>query len=83
MSQIRLGGVNPKYKVGDRVTIMDFATFGDGRRDFVLTITSVYPNYGGDKLHRYYGDTDRGARGVYEDSIVGLTKNTKPVVERF
>ena len=85
MSQMRPGGKHPKYKVDDRVTVMDFATFGDGgRRDFVLKISSVEPNAGGKGLHRYYGVVKgRGERGTYEDQIVGLADEVAPVVERF
>jgi hypothetical protein len=84
MSQMRLGGKTPKYKVGDRVTVMDFATFGDNRCDFVLTITTASPDHGGKKLHRYYGTVERrGERGVYEDQIVGLADSVRPVVERM
>lgn len=64
----------PKFKVGDRVTVRDYETFGDKRCDFTLTITEVtsFDCTDGEKLYRYYGDSRRGPAGVYEDQIEGL-----------
>lgn len=74
MSAMISSKTNPKFKAGDRVTVHDYKTFGDGRCDFTLTITSVtsLSCTDGGKLYRYYGDSHRGPRGVYEDQIEGL-----------
>lgn len=71
MTAMLPSSTGPKFKVGDRVTIRDYGTFGDGHRDFTLTVTDVFPNYGGRGMHRYYGDTDRGPFGAYEPQIRG------------
>ena len=63
----------PKYKIGDRVTIVDYGLFDDKRREFTLAITEVHANYGGAGLHRYYGTAaGRGEIGAYENQIEGL-----------
>ena len=76
MSAMTSSKTKPKFKVGDRVTVRDYQTFGDGRCDYTLTVTEVVSLActDGGKLHRYYGDTRRGPRGVYEDQIDGRVK---------
>ena len=61
----------PKYAIGDRVIVRDYGLFGDGSCAFTLKITEVFPNYGGPGHHRYYGDTNRGPRGAYENQLDG------------
>lgn len=72
MSKKKGAATGPKFEVGNRVAIRDYGVFGDGQRDFTLAITEVYADYGGAGVHRYYGNTDRGAFGAYEHQIRGL-----------
>jgi hypothetical protein len=76
MSAMISSKTEPKFKVGDHVTVRDYKTFGEGRCDFTLKITSITSLNctDGGKLYRYYGDARRGPAGVYEDRIEGRVK---------
>lgn len=67
------GSATPKYKIGDRVTVVDYGFSDDQRREYTLAITELHANYGGAGVHRYYGTVrGRGEIGAYEHQIAGL-----------